>query len=714
MSGWLGPCSQSSPCSPGGTQASICRACDNVAAHIADVSGGSIHVLRMVLFFAVDEANRVWLTHAGSLKTQRRRPMAPPAFAERWSSRPPLLLRPSGEGANTLGLELPAPSAAFAASHAAAPSGPHEGGRHEPPAPPAGPFLCVLTGEMCAGEQRCEVTYKQLLQHWFSLASQLPSEGDRLRAMDAIPLAIRRANPSISREWYLRVRSQPSFLYRTAPICAASAGQLSCVAMEELQRTVRPHTSGAAPGGGVRGVTDSLLPAHRNGARPTSSALPGRAGAAPTSGRAQLMVSISRGGPARAQSASPAAASRLAVERPSRSPPLNGSASGRAAGGSGAAAVLQRRQEAGAMPSMLLPREAGEPPRQPLLLSAYGPTPQQAAEAAAVAAALPYAVLAAEGVAPLDEALEAALRAPSTTQQAQLQQQHAHAAQDGGLGYGGLPAAGPDLGWAAAGGGRSSFRRSQVMRASTSSDATEQGSVADEPGSPNDPPLAGPPPPPAAATSPVPQAHGSPSGARASPPRAAPPSTLHTIHEEGGAAARPEAPLSESDSRRSEGVRAPLPPRAGGAAAGPRLRSGRSGTERAAGSSRRQNPQAAYTPLSGSAAVAHRSLSESGDFGYGSGGGGGSLNSTMASSAGSMTSRRSTSTMLTNEDARTLRELNDAYRDAERLTQQLLAQVRALGLRHSGGPAVAACLPGARHAHVLGAWHACVLGARHA
>lgn len=70
------------------------------------------------------------------------------------------------------------------------------------------PFMCVLTGEQCPGALRCDVTYKLLMQAWFAEAAGLANEGDRIQALDSIPPAIRRANPNITREYYLRMRSQ--------------------------------------------------------------------------------------------------------------------------------------------------------------------------------------------------------------------------------------------------------------------------------------------------------------------------------------------------------------------------------------------------------------------------------------------------------------------------------------------------------------------------
>ncbi|GIL83901.1 hypothetical protein Vretimale_10889 [Volvox reticuliferus] len=499
LAAWDGPTWLSDHTLINGTvlHGSVCRLCDNVASHLAEVSGGAVRVLRMVLFFCVDEANRIWLTHCGTLKTERLREHimvttgrfgaaahllgGPSRFLMRPGLSPPLLpstaaaalrLRSpdgsrciSGGGASGGGalsgeasLDLPAPSAAFVASKsAAATDGSSEA------AATAGRFLCVLTGEMYPGTQRCDVTYKQLLQHWFGLASQLPNEGDRLRAMDTIPLAIRRANPSLTREWYLRVRSQPTFLYRTAPVCLEAAAQITGMALDELQRTLMPSPSAmgavaaaaaAAVGAAAAEKAGSQHHGGANVSNPGNGLLAGWAAAAtqnhgspPTTARSAMPEVVSRqnttsmarvqlaAGPSvrqRPVTALPPAGpsghlmpsqqatsfrsgSRLAPQQqsqqqsqPGAGPPrrypmtrsksaspsvaasrmaLAPTSSGGVGGGGGGG---------GSLPSML--REKGGAAgaglgKQPSFLQAYGPTPEQAAEAAAIAAALPYEVL---------------------------------------------------------------------------------------------------------------------------------------------------------------------------------------------------------------------------------------------------------------------------------------------------------------------------------
>ncbi|GIL56423.1 hypothetical protein Vafri_11795 [Volvox africanus] len=458
----------------------------------------------MVLFFCVDEANRIWLTHCATLKTERLREHimvttgrfgaaphllgGPPRLLMRHGLSPPLLpstaaaalrLRSpdgsrgiSGGGASGGGalsgeasLDLPAPSAAFVASKSAAATD-----ASSEAAAAAGRFLCVLTGEMYPGTQRCDVTYKQLLQHWFGLASQLPNEGDRLRAMDTIPLAIRRANPSLTREWYLRVRSQPTFLYRTAPVCLEAATQITGMALDELQRTLMPSPSamGAVAAAAAAAVGAAAAgpagPQHHGGAsvsNPGNGLLVGWAasatqnhGSPPTTARGAMPEVLSRQNttsttrvqlvavpsvrqrPATAlppagpsghllplqQPTSFRSGSRLAQQQqqaqpgagPPRRFPMTRSKSASPSVAASRLALAPTSSGggggggSGGLPSML--REKGGTAgaglgKQHSFLQAYGPTPEQAAEAAAIAAVLPYEVL--------DEARQLAATEPS-------------------------------------------------------------------------------------------------------------------------------------------------------------------------------------------------------------------------------------------------------------------------------------------------------------
>ncbi|GFR40461.1 hypothetical protein Agub_g1019 [Astrephomene gubernaculifera] len=808
-------------------QGTICRLCDNVAAHLADVSGGAIRVLRMVLYFMVDESSRVWLTHCGTLKTQRPREMAAGGRMRAGMGGPlpslplaaALRLRvPDGAGGDLgsgvgAGLDLPAPSAAFVASKAAAAANGDAGGEDDEGSGsgPSSRFLCVLTGEMYPASQRCDVTYKQLLQHWFSLASQLPNEGDRLRAMDTIPLAIRRANPSLTREWYLRVRSQPNFLYRTAPVCADAAIQLTSVGAEDLQRTGRPQPSGTGAGPSTPGGAARSNPGGAEASTPTAPGRGSNAGristasaaspsqipprprpatalgnttlgpanggpGAPRGGSRQTSQSqlpqqqaASRGGPLIHRSKSASHGMPASRHRSSNGGGLSGSVPDSPfifptmlGGGSSAHPRLGSVPSAAVggsiLPSMLLPRDnhagvagvgAGATrattsvSAPSALLQVYGPTPEQEAEAAAAAATLPYDVLdearqsagnkppyvntaagsqaatsapyAASAAAmaaakasssssnnrahgtsysPLEEAISPSTSAttlaavPTPTS---VPSRTTISAPPGSMTVGPVPSGGGSgFMW---GGPRPATRRSH-MRTSASSEVAELGSIpsCSEPSSPNGPPtfyhqqMVG--------------VSGPSTTTRLSPPRAAGLLTLQTIHEEGATA-------PQSSTRAGQPLGEELyfpPPRGAGSHSVPRMRPPtRGGSDRPPppGSglpSRRQlspghmhGSPYAYHSGSGAASVAQRSLSESGDIQPqgaqpGGGFGCGSLNSTMASSVGSMASRRSTSTqaLLSNDDIRTLRELSEAYTAAERMTQQLLAQAHEI-LSEDGG-----------------------------
>lgn len=79
-----------------------------------------------------------------------------------------------------------------------------------------------------------QVTYKMLMNHWFAKCAQLASEADRIAALDDIPPAIRRANPNMTKEFYLRYRAQPFFLLNTTDVCSEADEQLCTLAYDEL------------------------------------------------------------------------------------------------------------------------------------------------------------------------------------------------------------------------------------------------------------------------------------------------------------------------------------------------------------------------------------------------------------------------------------------------------------------------------------------------
>ncbi len=815
---WDGPSwlSEHTPITGSVLHGSISRIADNVASHLADVSGGAVRVLRMVLYFQIDEANRIWLTHCGTLKTQQpkdgpprfgpnrhhhsqRRPGQPqpspsvhhhaselrlaeglvtPTFAGRAGPRPASPTAPKGSmppvpaasgpvsypsrsaamNVALLGgpldlqqfkdLELPAPAPSFSATKAASPFAAAAGsgdGDGDGGSGGNGRFLCVMTGEMYPASERCDVTYKQLLQHWFALSSQLPNEGDRLRAMDTIPAALRRANPSLTREWYLRVRSQPSFLYRTAPVCTEAVSAL-CGGTAGADEQGRP---GTRPG--TRGVSAPATPsggAARAGAR--AAAAMGRqrpltavGTAGPHSGPGGVSVNahsplpvaiqpraaanVLRKAPSRAKSASNGGAAFPSQQAgQSRYTPASSGSSGVSpAARHGTQPAGAALGGAGGFPSMLLPRGAaagqeaagggcGLYPEESLSLIShlYAPSIEQAVNARAATAALPREVVReAEAAIAVKEAL--ATKAEEALEGRQRTAGPADSAPGSptrGCGLGasdGSPGAAPMSPVQVSSPvifplGRSTSRRSHshshshshstraIHRMSTCSDAAEMGSSASgsEPNSP-------------AGGGSSSGGYTPTSGPRMSPPRAAPP-TLHTIHEEGAHAHGPppratSSHLSPHSHRAgSSGGGSGTPPRSAGSHSVPRMRPPtRTSTDRPppTGSSAGSRYQVPYNGIaamyasaaSGASVVAYRSLSESGDVP--SLLPGGSFNASLASSFGSMASRRSNGTLgLSQDDVRTLRELNDAYSAAEKLTQQLLAQAHEI-LSEDGGSA---------------------------
>ncbi|KAJ9509874.1 hypothetical protein QJQ45_011533 [Haematococcus lacustris] len=105
------------------------------------------------------------------------------------------------------------------------------------------PFLCVATGTQCHGSQRVDITYRVLMQAWFAEAAQLAHPSDRMQALDNVPPALRRANPNLTRDYYLRMRAQPAFLLKTAPVCQEAVQALAPTSLQDLMRTVCGPTS---------------------------------------------------------------------------------------------------------------------------------------------------------------------------------------------------------------------------------------------------------------------------------------------------------------------------------------------------------------------------------------------------------------------------------------------------------------------------------------
>ncbi len=56
-----------------------------------------------------------------------------------------------------------------------------------------------------------QVTFRLLSQHWLISIAKLQDENERIQSVDLIPPSIRRANPNMTRDYYLANRSQAGF-----------------------------------------------------------------------------------------------------------------------------------------------------------------------------------------------------------------------------------------------------------------------------------------------------------------------------------------------------------------------------------------------------------------------------------------------------------------------------------------------------------------------
>ncbi len=91
------------------------------------------------------------------------------------------------------------------------------------------------------------MTYKQLLQHWLAKASEILDENERIQAVDSIPTSIRRANPNMTRDYYLGNRSQPAFLNNVAYVSSAAGQDLGHDELSDFAKLlgVKPASSKA-------------------------------------------------------------------------------------------------------------------------------------------------------------------------------------------------------------------------------------------------------------------------------------------------------------------------------------------------------------------------------------------------------------------------------------------------------------------------------------
>mmetsp|Transcript_37758 Transcript_37758/g.84180 ORF Transcript_37758/g.84180 Transcript_37758/m.84180 type:complete len:994 (+) Transcript_37758:287-3268(+) len=235
--------------------------CDAVVKHLREVTNGVVIVQRMELFFKVDLWNRIWLLYCNSLKLDA--PNVPRTIYTRSASANFSLKDPTKK------------------EEVAEPEDDKE------------PFVCVMTGRTCPGPQRIQVTYKLLIQHWFLKNADLANESDRIHAIDNIPPTLRRANPNLTREFYLKHRAQPMFLLNTASVCPEAAAELAKASLHDLAQTIarpfpipratdsgRPHSSSrrsdASPS---RSSALQLSPQQAPRTPPTSASMrPGAAG----------------------------------------------------------------------------------------------------------------------------------------------------------------------------------------------------------------------------------------------------------------------------------------------------------------------------------------------------------------------------------------------------------------------------------------------------
>eukprot|EP00200_Dunaliella_tertiolecta_P019128 CAMPEP_0202403126 /NCGR_PEP_ID=MMETSP1128-20130828/4733_1 /ASSEMBLY_ACC=CAM_ASM_000463 /TAXON_ID=3047 /ORGANISM="Dunaliella tertiolecta, Strain CCMP1320" /LENGTH=806 /DNA_ID=CAMNT_0049007321 /DNA_START=271 /DNA_END=2691 /DNA_ORIENTATION=+ len=204
--------------------------CEAVVNHLRDTTSGRVSVARMELYFKLDSNNRIWLMYCNTLRLDRT------VFA---IDRSPSMQR-----------EMPHRQYSL-----------QDPTRHSDSTRinwDDNPFMCALTGKSCSGRQRMDVSYKLLIQAWFREVAELANENDRIGALDNIPPAIRRANPNITRDYYLRMRSQPVFLMKTAPVSADAAAELIPAVATDLARTIARPTSELAKSAGGAALAEPM------------------------------------------------------------------------------------------------------------------------------------------------------------------------------------------------------------------------------------------------------------------------------------------------------------------------------------------------------------------------------------------------------------------------------------------------------------------------
>ncbi|KAG1661032.1 hypothetical protein FOA52_005347 [Chlamydomonas sp. UWO 241] len=230
-------------------------ACDGIASHLRNVSGGATRIARMELIFKVDVNNKIWLLLCSLLRLERLKGSLAPLAA------------PGGKAPPARA----SPAVAPVTKKIRDPTKAEEVALIEEE---TGTFVCAFSGEVAQRRDRVQVTYKHVMSHWFATCTGLACESDRIAALDDIPPAIRRANPNLTREFYLRYRSQPFFLFNTLDVSPASEEQLNALAFDELTANL-----GHAP-------SRHAVPAGSCGSGRGSPAHAGTAGRATSSGGA--------------------------------------------------------------------------------------------------------------------------------------------------------------------------------------------------------------------------------------------------------------------------------------------------------------------------------------------------------------------------------------------------------------------------------------------
>jgi hypothetical protein len=237
--------SQSAPLTGTVLTSQVQRACNAIIDHVAEVSSMKHRISRMVAHFRVDPEGTLWFLWCSSLRLYRdpspsldvnagTREAIPRAI----NLDPSFTLKPQnaflGDPKKATGLPLLRSNL----------------------------FACPACGVACASKLRCEVSFKtcvlrhrrKLMQEYGHGAS-LPARGTL-----AVPPVLLKADPRLSADRFDAVKTDPTFLYRTLPMCEECALDYNAVAVDDLSNELPPalmrHTSLAAGNHGF-GVADA-------------------------------------------------------------------------------------------------------------------------------------------------------------------------------------------------------------------------------------------------------------------------------------------------------------------------------------------------------------------------------------------------------------------------------------------------------------------------